>query len=301
MLINLITQYAYIFGYFGLFVLGLFVGSFLNVVADRTSKGVSAIKGRSKCDDCDTVLNVKDLVPLFSYIFLRGKCRYCNTKLSWYYPLAELLTGFTFFGLAMYMGVFGQAPVDIWFSYVYLATIASLMIVLLLSDLKYRLLPNSVMYPAIAFTLFMTLLAFAAVAYTSYNSMKADPFGQYLLQVGYWRDQMIFLAGRVGLTVLSALFITLFFWFLILVTKGRGMGGGDLKLALFIGLFNGYPNNIVAIVLGFVFGALYSLVLLVLRKKSMKDTIPFGPFLILGSVVSFLFGRIITNTYLGMF
>ena len=299
--LNLFLTHSYVLGYFGLFVLGLFVGSFLNVVADRSAKGTSYLKGRSKCDDCEKELTVKDLVPLFSYMFLKGKCRYCNTKLSWYYPFSEFLTGFIFVGLAVYMRVFSVGNPDIWFSYFYLITVLCLMVTLALSDLKYRLIPNSIVYPAIAFVILMTVVAFVAWAYTSYNAMNSDPFGKYLIQVGYWRDQMYMVARSIGLTFLSAFAIALFFWFLIFVTKGKGMGGGDLKLGFLVGMFNGFPGNIAAIFIGFILGALYSLILVVLRKKSMKDTIPFGPFLILGSVVAFVFGRTLIEYYLRFF
>jgi prepilin signal peptidase PulO-like enzyme (type II secretory pathway) len=285
------------FGYLGLFVLGLFIGSFLNVVADRSSKGLSFLKGRSKCDDCDKALGVKDLVPLFSYMFLKGKCRYCSTKLSAYYPLSELLTGLLFAGLAYYIGVFNYTDHSVWFSYVYLTSVFSAMVVLLLADLKYRLLPNNVIYPTTVFVILMTTIAFAFLAYSSYKAMNAEPFGQYLIKVGYWRDQMYLVARSIGLTFLSAFALAMFFWLLILITKGKGMGGGDLKLAFLIGLFNGFPGNVVAIVLAFVLGAAYSLVLVVLRRKSMKDTIPFGPFLILGSVLAFVFGRTLLSFY----
>lgn len=290
-------QYGYIFGYFGLFIFGLFIGSFLNVVSDRVSTGTSPVKGRSKCDACDKPLGPKDLVPLFSYMFLKGKCRYCSNKLSWYYPFSEILTGLAFVGIGYYLGVFSAGALDIWFSYAYMAISASFLIIILLADMKYRLIPNKVVFPAIAFVLFMTLLAFGVLAFTSYQAMQADPFGKYLISVGYWRDQMIMIAQNVGITLISAIGIGLFFWLLIFITKGKGMGGGDLNLAFLIGLLNGFPGNIVAIALAFTTGALFSLGMIVLRKKTLKDTIPFGPFLILGSVLAFGFGQVIFDLY----
>ena len=93
----------------------------------------------------------------------------------------------------------------------------------------------------------------------------------------------------------------LFFLSLIKITRGMGMGGGDVKLGFLIGLFNGFPVNIIAIFVGFLSGALVSLVLVLLKKRSMKDTIAFGPFLIFGSILSLVFGQQILNWYIGLF
>lgn len=103
-------------GYATIFIVGNFVGSFLNVVADRTSKQVEAkdkekkkfnpFKGRSRCEDCNETLKPKDLVPLLSYASIKGKCRYCKARLSLYYPISEILTGLAFFGLAYYLNIF---------------------------------------------------------------------------------------------------------------------------------------------------------------------------------------------------
>ena len=204
-----------IVGFALIFIGGLFVGSFLNVVADRTPKGESPLKGRSHCDYCKENLKAKDLVPLLSYMWIKGKCRYCKEKLSIYYPIAEFLTGLAFVGIAYYLGVFSQASPLIWLNFAYMATIISFLIVILLADIKYKIIPNRVVFPAIFFMLFFMALSFTFIAASSYTQLKADPFGKYLLEVGYWKDQMIFLARSLGITIGTSALLAGFFWFLI--------------------------------------------------------------------------------------
>jgi prepilin signal peptidase PulO-like enzyme (type II secretory pathway) len=289
-----------IFGYALIFVGGLFVGSFLNVVADRVPHKKSPLKGRSKCDYCKADLKAKDLIPLLSYAWLKAKCRYCEKKLSLYYPFAEVITGLAFVGVAYYLKVFAATNPYIWINFAYLAVIASFLIVIFLTDVKYKLIPNKIVFPAILFMLIFMIGSFIFIAVSSYTQMKADPFGKYLLEVGYWSDQMMFLLRSLVFTVGSALLLGGFFWLLIFITKGKGMGGGDVKLAFLIGLINGFPFNIIAIVLAFVIGAAVSGVLMMFKKKGMKDVIPFGPFLITGSVVAFVFGQQLLNWYVGL-
>jgi len=299
-----------ILGYTSLFIFGSFVGSFLNVVADRTSKQVTAkkkdkkefnpFKGRSKCDNCGEKLKVKDLVPVFSFISIKGKCRYCQAKLSLLYPISEILTGLTFLGLAFYLNLFEVGTLIAWLSYLYLVITISFMLIIFFADIKYQIIPNKVVFPAIAFVLIVMTLSMGALALSSYKQLAADPFGRYLLQVGYWESQMLAMLKNFGFTLGSALLLGGFFWLLIIITRGKGMGGGDVKLAFLIGIVNGFPMNIVAIILGFVIGAVYSSILMILGRKSMKDVIPFGPFLIIGSMIAFAFGQQIFNWYVAL-
>lgn len=293
-------MYVEIVGYALIFVAGAFIGSFLNVVADRVSNDQSPVSGRSHCDHCGKPLAPRDLIPLLSYILLRGRCRQCGEKLSLYYPASEILTGLAFFGVAWYLDIFTIPNYLIWVTFAYLATIASFYITIFLADLKYKLIPNKIIKPAIWFVLFMMIGSFGLIAVSSYRQMMADEFGRYLLQVGYWQQQIFAMAQGIVMTIIVAGLLALFFRFLIWITKGKGMGGGDVKLAFLIGLVNGFPMNIVAIVLGFVSGALISLILMATKRKGMKDVIPFGPFLVLGSVLAFAFGQQIFNWYLAL-
>lgn len=285
-----------------IFIAGLFIGSFLNVVSDRIVNGKSLLFGRSQCEECDTLLGSKDLVPLFSFLALRGKCRYCKAKLSYFYPLSEILTGLMFVGVAYLINFFENSTIQYaWITLTYLIIIASIYIVLFLTDIKYTLIPNKIIYPAIVFVLLFLIGNAIYVVFSSYSSFQSSDLGPYLIESGFWRLQMTRVFMGIGYTLISTLIIGLFFWFLTRIKNGEAMGGGDLKLAIFIGLFNGYPRNVLAIFLGFLFGAIASLLLMVLRRKGMKDTIPFGPFLILGSIIAFVFGTRLIELYWGLF
>ncbi|MBP7927757.1 prepilin peptidase [Patescibacteria group bacterium] len=283
--------------YLSVFISGLFFGSFLNLVSDRIINKKSILFGRSICDFCEKALRPLHLVPLFSYLFQRGKCAFCKKKLSKYYPLSELLTGFLFVGAAYLTNVFKELNFFSVLGFFYFLVMLSFYVVLFLTDLKYKLLPNKVVYSAIifaaSFLVITTIVSFGVLYYRLVN----DSFGAYLLEAGYFNQQVLVAAKGIGTIFLSAFGIGLFFWLLVFITKGRGMGGGDIKLGFLIGIVNGFPFNVIAIFLGFIIGAVYSVSLILLKKKTMKDTIAFGPFLILGSIIAIVWGPYIWNWY----
>ncbi len=283
--------------YILVFVSGLFFGSFLNLVSDRVTKGKSVLFGRSQCDHCKKPLGAKNLIPVVSYILQRGKCAKCHKKISFYYPFSEILTGLAFVGAAVSARITVLVNVSTIFTFIYLLGVASFFIILLLTDMKERVIPNKIIYPAIIFVFSFLILSAVIYFYMYYIQLKADTFGQYLLDAGIMKVQILNSLVSLGILILSSLVISAFFAFLVWITKGRGMGAGDIRLGFLIGLFNGYPFNFIAIFLGFVLGALVSLVLVVLKKKTMKDTIAFGPFLILGSVVAMIWGSLILQWY----
>jgi leader peptidase (prepilin peptidase)/N-methyltransferase len=216
-----------------IFILGLCVGSFLNVLADRLPNGESVLWGRSHCDYCKKTLRWYELVPVLSFIFLRGRCLRCHKPLSIQYPVVELLTGLGF--------VFLSPRID------YMIIFCTLL-VLFLSDLKYQILPDS------------------------------------MIVIGS-------LAAILHPHILPALGSFAFLYLLWAITRGRGMGLGDVKLALFMGLFLGYPDIIVAFYIAFLTGALLGVILILVGKKGLKSTIAFGPFLIVGTALAFLWGQ----------
>lgn len=292
-------SYEYIW-YIIIFVFGLFFGSFLNLVSDRILKKLSILKGRSKCDSCGTKLGVKNLVPLFSYLFQRGRCASCKQKLSWFYPMSEIMTGLSFLVAAINTNVVRTPDLISILLFIHVAGALSFMIVLFLTDAKYQIIPDKIIYPAIFFVLFSLIAVYATDLLVYRERLSSDTFGKYLLAAGFWNQAVItYLKGFI-LLLGSSFVISFFFVVLIWVTRGRGMGGGDVKLGFLIGLFNGLPYNFLAIFLGFVIGAVYSLILIFLRRKGLKDTIAFGPFLILGSVVAFLWGQYIVDWYLSV-
>ena len=258
---------------FFLLILGISIGSFLNVLIDRIPQGKSPFKGRSYCDKCKKTLKWYDLIPLISYLYLKGKCRYCRAHISLYYPLVELVTGAMFIVTFAYIyhlpltidrfSIF-NSQFSIFFYYLF---ILSSFIVIFFTDLKYGIIPDKILYPA-------------AVISTIYNLS----FTIYSPIVNH--------QSSIINNIFSGAGAFLFFLALYLVTKGKGMGFGDVKLAFLIGIVLGFPKILAALYLAFLTGAICGIILIIWRKKKLKGgTIPFGPFLIIGTVLSLFFGE----------
>ncbi len=261
-----------------LFILltGLSVGSFLNVLIDRLPRGKS-ILGRSKCDFCKKPLRARDLIPVVSFIALAGKCRYCKKSLSYQYPVVELLTGFLFvltylilnnpisnFQPASPAGGFQISNV---FELAYHLFIVSSLIVIFFADFKYQIIPDKILILAAALT-------FGYIVFTSFNSGVVY---QSLF------DHPLFIHTITGILAF------LFFLFIFLITRGRGMGLGDVKFAFLIGLILGPLSTVLALYGAFLTGAGIGIILILWKKKGLKEKIPFGPFLAAGSLISLLF------------
>jgi len=315
-----------------LLLLGLAVGSFLNVLIDRLPAGRS-IRGRSKCDYCGAVLPAKTLIPFLSFFIQRGRSSCCGKKLSWQYPLVEALTAGAYVfsgarsGIVSYLTslTLGGLPSSLstaqktlinwsslgsWEPYLQVTTlifylfIAAVLITLIFTDVKYYLLPNRIVMPAIVGAFLFHLGTTAARLFKFYLGL--DPgnsfIGHYLLtETDYFWRQVWYQAKDFIFTLEGSLIVALCFLILILVTKGRGMGGGDLKLAILIGLVCGWPEMMVALFLGFVVGSLVSLTLMALRIKSFGDRIPLGPFLAMATFVTLFYGEDILNRYYMIF
>lgn len=237
------------------FILGLFFGSFILVVADRSGRNVSFITGRSICESCKHALSWYELIPLFSFLLQAGRCRHCKAKLSWWYPMSEFVTGLVLALVFVFTISFGL-PLVILYELISLCLLA-----ICFADMKYEIIPFSVVIVAIIAT--AVLLSLSA-------------FSNY--------PQHILSAGGAGF-----FFLTIF-----LVTKGRGMGFGDVMYSIFMGLLLGFPGILLGLYLSFIVGALLSLVLIVLKKKKLRGgTIPFGPFLVLGTFIMMIWGQAI--------
>lgn len=240
--------------YFLLFFFGTFIGSFLGVIIYRLPRGESIVGGRSHCDHCNKSLTPLDLIPVFSFLFLRGKCRHCKTKLSWFYPVVEVVTGILFVIAALHVGGVYQI------SMVYYLFLVSVLIVIFFIDLKNGIIPFSVIFPAIIVS-FLYLI-----------------FLQNSLVVNH---------------ILAGVGAFLFFLVLFLATRGRGMGFGDVVYVFFMGLVLGFPNIVVGLYIAFVTGALISLILVWLKLKKLKGgIIPFGPFLVFGTLIGLFWGYV---------
>lgn len=257
------TNFVDVIIYSTVFILGISFGSFINVIVDRLSKG-KKINGRSKCDFCRKTLSPLDLIPIFSYIFLKGRCRYCNKKLSIQYPLVELLTGLlTIITYLIIENNLGIISLDS----------------LLIGNLSSKELLNTLF-------ILLQILHFIFIALLLWTIFLMDL--KYLIIADELQISLALLSiplfiknplmHSIGAIVISSIFYSIY-----RLTKRKGMGFGDVKLAFVIGLMLGLWDGLIAVYLGFMFGGIVGIVLLLLQKKKMKSKIAFGPFLVIGT------------------
>lgn len=268
-----------------LFILGLIVGSFLNAVIYRTHKGKS-LKGRSFCPHCKKQLKVYDLIPLFSYIFRFGKCRFCKKPISAQYPLVEFATGLIFAGLYV---TFLPSNIYELISLGFLLVLSAFLIVIFVYDLYHKLILNRFVYPAV-------LVAIAWLAYR--NGIMGDL--EDLTAVWFGVDNNLLISTSFLSYVVAGFGAFLFFLSLVLISKGRWMGGGDVRFALLMGLILGAPYTLLALFVAFTTGSVVGMVLIVAHKSSFKSEVPFGPFLVFGTFVAIFFGSPLVNGYLSL-
>lgn len=230
---------------------GLIVGSFLNVVILRLDTGLG-FGGRSKCFSCGKTLHWYELIPLLSFLFQQGKCRGCKSKISWQYPAVELLTSILFILVWIKLG-----GLFAWLIFlVYIVLLSSLMVISVF-DIRHHQIPT------------IPLLVFYASAAGVFFATGQTGF---LLHIGY---------STLAATPLLLL------W---LVSRGRWLGFGDVLLAFGIALWLGFSQGFASVLLAFWIGAVFAILLMLAqRKKLFKMAIPFGPFLALGAIVSFLY------------
>jgi len=239
------------------FILGTVIGSYLNVCIYRIPLGISTAEGRSHCTDCGNTIAWYDLVPILSYILLRGKCRACKAKISPRYMTVELLTGVCFLLAFIVFGLSLRTPL----TFVVLACLITAGFI----DAEHKLLP--------------------------------DRFAVIIFAMGIIN---VFVSGEGYLSHIIGLFAVSVPFFLIALLTG-GMGGGDVKLMAAAGLFLGWKNAVLAVIIGSVVGAAVAVVLLAKKKAGRKSEIPFGPFLALGCGAAALFGSRIIEWYLNLF
>ena len=247
-------------------IFGLTVGSFLNVCIDRLPRGESISTGRSHCEGCGRQLTARELVPVISYLLLKGRCSSCGAQIPRRLPCVEAATALVFAGLYLAYGPTG--------GFLLLAAYACILIVVFVIDLEHGLILNKVVYPALALALIV-----AAVAPPQW--------------LGDFGPHPVVSAAAGAATGFVLLFI------IALVSRG-GMGWGDVKFAAFMGAATGFPLVFVALFVGTILGGVVGILLLALRKKGRKQTIPFGPFLAAGTLVALLWGGAILQWYLGL-
>jgi len=245
-----------------IFIFGLLIGSFLNCVIYRLEKEESFVSGRSYCPYCKKTLKAMDLIPILSFLALRGKCRYCQKKISRQYPLVESGTAFLF------VLVFQHFENSLNFlGIIFYSAIFCFLIIVFVYDLKHFLIPDKIIFPAIVLALIYNFFDFNNLLFNFFPSA----FGALI-----------------------------FFLIIFLISKGKWLGFGDVKLVFLLGLFLGFPNILVALFLSFTIGAIIGIGLIVLKSKNLKSEVPFAPFLVLGSLIAFFWGEKILSWYLSL-
>lgn len=244
---------------------GLLFGSFVNAWVWRVKEGKKVSRGRSICPECHHQLAAKDLVPVASFVALRGRCRYCQKPISWQYPAVELITAFTFICLAAYFLPLANLQL---FSLVIWLAVAVLVIAAAVYDYKWMILPDRFMLPAIG----LGLVYVVGLALMT---------GQVTV---IWR-------------LLAALIFAGFFFSLWYFSGGKWMGDGDIRIGFLMGLMLTPSQLLVAIFLSFNIAAVVSLVLIATKLRTRKDLIPFGPFLILGMFLGLFLGERLVAWY----
>lgn len=241
------------------FVLGTEIGSFLNVVIDRLPEGQSLVSPPSHCPSCGVRIRSRDLIPVFSYLVLRGRCRDCHTGIPQRIFWVELVTGAAFAALWVHYGWSAE--------FALLAVYSCLFLVILVIDLKYRLILNKITYPGIAFA---------------------------LATVPLW-DELTYIEALVGGGVGFILLLA------VVVLSRGGMGWGDVKMAALMGFAIGFPVIFVGLFVGIMAGGTMAVILLATGRRGRKQAIPFGPFLAVGAMTALIWGDLIWDWYLHPF
>ncbi len=271
---------------FGLILLGLCMGSFVNALVwrihkqskekkesgrknqEKHSNKYSILHGRSMCTSCKHQLSIQDLIPVLSWLSLGGKCRYCKKPISWQYPAVELATAILFVASYIFWPK-GLEGLEVLSFALWLVALVGL-IALLVYDLRWMLLPNRIVFP----------LAWIAGASAFLSILPTPSLNQLLSVFG-------------GVLVGGGIFYIIF-----QVSDGKWIGGGDVKLGFVLGLLLASPGQaFLMIFLASLGGTAFVLPLMLLKKISPKTRIPFGPFLIISTVITQLFGAEIINLY----
>ncbi|OGL66627.1 hypothetical protein A3H11_03075 [Candidatus Uhrbacteria bacterium RIFCSPLOWO2_12_FULL_47_10] len=256
------------------FIAGLAIGSFLNAYIWRLHSGGSVWRGRSYCPKCKKGLAWYELIPLVSFFVQLGRCRGCNQKIDWQYPLVEFVTGILF--ILVFVNIKQMALAPLWredLAIVVSWYLLAVLTILFVFDLRYGLVPDEAVLPAIVI----------AMAYNIILSYGKNPNHNYLLPTTYY-----LLAVAIG-----AGFFALQYWF----SKGKWLGAGDIRIGALMGAMVGWPYIFEAIIISYIIGGFVGVFLLINGRKKFGQTLPLGTFLTLGTAIVFLYGEQLWRAY----
>jgi len=255
-----------VFFSFFIFILGLSIGSFLNVCIYRLPRRQSLIHPPSHCPQCGNLIKWYDNIPLLSYLLLKGRCRHCPSPISFRYPLVEALTG-TFFLFSFFRHSPASFTFPLFLSFLKDLVFISFLIPIFFIDLQHRIVPNPLSYGILISGLALSFLTGS------------------------------FFSSLVGLAIGGGIFLTIRFLGTFLL-KVESMGMGDVKLAAGIGAFLGWSHVLVCFFLSFLLGAMVAIFLLLTHLKRRKDRIAFAPFLVAAALISLFWGSKLLSLYL---
>lgn len=242
------------------FLTGLLLGSFFNVCIYRIPRNESIAFPPSHCPNCGYKLGSWDLIPVFSYLFLRGQCRKCKNKISLQYPIVELLTAILFLCIYLKYGLAWKT--------LFLIFLSSILIIASFIDFEHKIIPDQLVIAGLIVGALFVILQIQ------------KPFYDLLLG---------FLIGGGSLFLMGILSLFLF--------KKEGMGGGDIKLMAVIGLFLGTKLTIVALLFSIYIGGFFGILLLILRLKKLQEAISYGPFIAIGTLAALFWGNELIHWY----
>ncbi|NEZ46563.1 prepilin peptidase [Clostridium niameyense] len=243
------------------FILGLIMGSFLNVCIYRIPKEESIVYPPSHCGSCNNLIKPYDLIPVISYIFLQGKCRYCQSKISIKYPIIEISTGLLFLVIYNFYGV------------------------------SFYFVKN------ITLICFILSIAIIDLDTTNVYSKTTIPFA--VLAIIFILIEKFYLKHNISIYIYGALLSLIVMGSIIFITNS--MGTGDLDICLIVGLFLGVKLTAITLMLSFIFGGVMGIILILLKKKDKKDYMPFVPYIAMASIFSIFFGEKIFLWYITLF
>lgn len=253
------------------FLTGLCFGSFLNVIVHRLPRGGSLIRPPSSCPHCASRLGIVELIPVFNYLALKGRCRNCRARISVRYPLIELSTGVLFSSIYLHRGL--SLELFIFCTLFYILFGAALI------DWQYHIIPNRMVAAG---------LVAGFIFYLPRLFSPVIPVPQFLI------SELSFFKAFAGMLIGGGVMLAIY-----LVSRG-GMGAGDIKLAALIGLYVGIYGSAAIIFLGFLFGSAAGVFYMATGKKTGKDVLPFAPFLSLAAAVHLLWGEQIWGWYMNL-